>query len=630
MKIAKSIFTAGIALAALAGIMQGCVSNPRISNDGRVIPDSVMEARALFETNLLTEAIIKCTEIYRVDPLTPGLSQLQTEITQRIAELRTRSTALRQPASAAIAIEDADRQEILPDTYRLRNHVVGENKPIHALPPKMQKLLENPVSIHLEDVALSAIVSELSRSANVNIVADGALAEDTLTVHVDNVPLCEVFEYVGRNLGVTFAVGQNIIWVTAGNETAGTPPMYTRIYRLRKGLSSEEITGDGESIGIIEAVKRFVPEVEGADIIFNSKAHAILVKNTRQNLSLIEDIIEVLDVRPPQVLVEARFISTDVTDIRELGVDWFLDSSWSTSSARRGKDDVKFRTAVAGADAARDATGAADSIVGATINQTGFGEYAQNGLNFTYQGLLTDPAFHAVLHALEANGNTRTLSIPRVTTVNNKEAKVRIGKDIRYFENYEVEDIRTGRDSNGDEIYESRLVPSGTPEKEELGIELVVTPSVGADLSSINLKLVPEISDIVAWEYWDRAVDSSSSATNGTTMGTIKLPIFSRSTVETEVVVRSGETVVMGGLVKSQKVTKTEGVPLLSKIPLIGRFFRHDVTSDERSNLLIFVTATLISDSGEELIPVTPLEPYGVLGGPKKVELGEGKPMPEK
>jgi type IV pilus assembly protein PilQ len=102
-------------------------------------------------------------------------------------------------------------------------------------------------------------------------------------------------------------------------------------------------------------------------------------------------------------------------------------------------------------------------------------------------------------------------------------------------------------------------------------------------------------------------------------MGMIKLPIFARSTVETEVVVRSGETVVMGGLVTSLKSKDKAGVPILSKIPLIGRLFRHDVTKEETQNLLIFVTATLISDTGEELIPLAPPEP--VTGG-GKVELG--------
>ena len=611
-----------LALLCAAGLiaLSGCTTTDIASEEAK-IPEAVLKARDLFEQDRLADAIIACTDIYREDPLTPGLAPLQAEITKRLAELRQRGTDKRLPVSDAIAMEDVDRQGILPDTYRLRRHVVGESSPIHTLPPETQMLIDQPYTIHLDNVTLSEIVSQIGSSTNktaINIVSDGALDGPTMSIHVDNAPLSEILEYVGRNLGVTFAVGRNLIWATESTAEAGGPPLFTRIYRLRKGISKDEIDGGSDSLGIIEAVSRFVPETEGADILFNPRAHAILAKNTRENLALIEDIIEVLDVRPPQVLIEARFLTTEVTDIHELGVDWFLDSSWQTSKKHR---DVT-RTQVIGANDG-DVNG---GLAGATINQTAFGDTALNGLNFTYQGLLTDPQFHAVLHALQTEGNTRTLSIPRVTAVNNTEAKVRIGRDIRYFEEYDVEEIRTGTNDNGSETYESRLVPSGTPELEEVGIELVVTPSVGADLSTIDLKLAPEISDIVEWEYWDTSVSSSSSSTNSA-MGMIKLPIFSRSTVETEVVVRSGETVVMGGLVKSQKIKSKAGVPFLSKIPFIGRFFRHDITTDESSNLLIFVTATLISDSGEELIPVNPPEP---VTGDGKVELGVMKPAEKK
>ena len=610
-----------IAAAAALCVCVGCQTTD-VAEDERPIPESVLKARGLFENDQLTEAIIACTAIYRQDPLTPGLGQLQTEINERLAELRKRNTAKRLPVSDAIAMEDADRQGILPDTYRLRKHVVGETRPIHTMPPETQKLLDQPYTIHLDNVTLSEIVGQIGSSTNqtaINIVADSNLGEDkTISIHVDNTPLREILEYVGRNMGVTFAIGNNLIWATASAEETSGPPLFTRIYRLRKGISKEELDAGEEGIGIIAAVKRFVPEVVGADILFNPRAHAVLAKNTRDNLALIEDIIEVLDVRPPQVLIEARFLTTEVTDLTELGVDWFLDSNWSTSHRKNNRGENHFRTQVIGANGNDNGLG----LTSASINQNAFDEVT-SGLNLTYQGLLTDPQFHAVLHALQTEGNTRTLSVPRVTAVNNTEAKVRIGKDVRYFEEYDVEEIRTGTNSNGNETYESRLVPSGTPEKEEIGIELVVTPSVGADLATIDLKLAPEISDIVDWEYWDTAVDSTSSTsgTNTTAMGLIKLPIFSKSTVETEVVVRSGETVVMGGLVRSQKGKTQRGVPILSKIPLIGRLFRHDIDTDETSNLLIFVTATLISDTGEELIPVNPPEP--VTGG-GKVELGGG------
>ncbi|NLF22684.1 MAG: hypothetical protein GX590_05920, partial [Lentisphaerae bacterium] len=548
--------------------------------------------------------------------------ELQGRIMQRLAELRQRSVGVRQEPSDALALADLDRQGILPDSYRQRRHVVGEAQPIASLPTEMQTVLQRPVSIHLENVALSAIVTEIARAENVNIVADGALDGNAITIHVENTPLSEVLEYIGRNLGVTFAVGQNIIWVTPGSATAGTVPLVARIYRLRKGLTSDELESS-ESLGIVEAVTRFVPAVEGAetDIWYNPKAHAVLVKNTRENMRLIEDIIEVLDVRPPQVLIEARFISTGVTDLRELGVDWVLNSSIGI-----GNKGMIINGGVQQANRSQ-------INQGASIQYAPFVNEAQ-GMNFTYEGILTDPAFRAVVHALETTGKSRTLSVPRVTTINNKEATIRIGEDFRYYEEYdleEYEDLRESRSGGAMErVTRTRLVPTGTPTLEELGYELIVTPSVGADLATINLKLAPQISQFLRWEYFARGADDNTNNNNDdndadavvsdSETGIIKLPVFSRSLIETEVQVRSGETVIMGGLMRAAASKNRAGTPFLSRLPLIGQLFRHDTVDDTRDNLLIFVTATLISDEGEELIPLTPPEP--VTGG-GKVELGE-------
>ena len=146
------------AFAAFACLVVGCHTTD-VAEDERPIPESVLKARGLFENDQLTEAIIACTAIYRKDPLTPGLGQLQTEINERLAELRRRNTDKRLPISDAIAMEDADRQGILPDTYRQRKHVVGESRPIHTLPPETQKLLDKPYTIHLDGVTLAEIVT---------------------------------------------------------------------------------------------------------------------------------------------------------------------------------------------------------------------------------------------------------------------------------------------------------------------------------------------------------------------------------------------------------------------------------------------------------------------------------------
>jgi type IV pilus assembly protein PilQ len=585
----------GIALA--AGVMgfAGCTTPDRTPPDLKLEkPEparAVREADALFQKGLYTEAIIQCIEIARVDPMTPGLTDLQGRISARMAEERYRGIATRDKGSAENAAVDATRHGILPDTYNLRRHVLGETAPLRTAPNAMQLALRKPVSIDLPNVGIAEIIAQIGASENINIVADGtAGAGKTLTIRAENTPLDEVLEFVGRNLDVTFSVGQNLIWVTPRSPNDSAIPLETRVYRLRKGLSGAEIENAPDGIGIIDAVTRFVPQETGADIFFSDKAHALLVKNTRENLDRTEDIIAALDVKPVQVLIEARFMSTSIADMRELGINWILNQNLVL--AENGgvvKKQILADSSIKGMPAAPDTK--------------------DLGMNLTYQGLLNNSQFQAVLHALQKSGKTRTLTVPRVTTVNNKEAKIRIGKDFRYFEEFTRDDRTVYNDGVASTV--SSLAPTGTPKLEELGYELKVTPSVGADLASIDLKLAPQISAFESWVSYDLG-DSGSGGSSTNANSSLKLPIFSRSEIETELVVRSGETVIMGGLAQTMRSKTRSGVPFFSSLPWIGYLFGSDLADDTIDNLIIFVTATIISDEGEAMIPLNAREQLGL------------------
>jgi type II secretory pathway component GspD/PulD (secretin) len=620
--------------AAALFLFGGCVSSQVDPPTRPQPPSSLQAAEALFGQARYTEAIEACIDIARRDPLAPGLADLQARITAKMAELRTQTHARRNDASDAAAIVDGRRHDLLPDTYRLTRNVLGDSSPLRTPLNRMQEILKKPVSVHLENVGLTEIIAQIGASQNINIVADGSVGAGTITVHAEKTPLIEILDYVGRNLNVAFSAGDNIIWVTKSAATDSGIPLETRIYRLRKGLSGGEITpgaaagggtmggrsGGGRSGGgrgggggggggggatavsdIIEAAQRFVPQPTGADILFNPKAHALLVKNTRENLLLTEDLIAALDVRPVQVLIEARFMDVAVSDLRELGIDWILNKDLPLSSGNR----------IVG-------TTSPNNPVTAILTDNGDPTRASQGLNLTYQGVLGNAEFQAVLHALQESGKAKTLTVPRVTTLNNKTATIRIGEDFRFFENFTLQQTTRFQGSgNTTTTYtDSQLVPSGTPSLEELGYELVVTPSVGADLATIDLKLSPQISDVKPeseWIKYDLVANNSSNGSGGSSStnsnGTVKLPIFTRSMIETEAVVHSGETVVLGGLAKTKRSVTTTGVPILSSLPLIGYLFRSESKQDDVDNMIIFVTATILADSGEELIPLNASEP---------------------
>ena len=326
-----------------------------------------------------------------------------------------------------------------------------------------------------------------------------------------------------------------------------------------------------------------------------------MVKNTGKNLGMVDRLVEALDISQPQVLIEARFISTNVSDLRELGINWLLQSDVITSRA-----DGRPRTVLE---------------EGATIS---FGEAVTAGQGFTgtFSGILTDPQFQAVLHALEVNSDARTLSAPKVIAVNNRPAFIRIGRDIAYVSDVDIERESFGSGEDRDEL----LIRDPQVDTLETGFELQATPSVGLNRRDINLRLRPEITELVRFREVTRQTigtapeddddddddgdgdddgdEETPEAEDVLSFGGIEFPELARSLIETEVVVQSGETVVMGGLMRQREQKDVRGIPLLSSLPLIGKLFTRTSVEVEQENLLVFVTATLITKRGEDMVPV--------------------------
>lgn len=603
----KQTTTGVLAFTAFLLLLAGCATpteNKPFSRAQHMAAPEVQAAEALFKENRYTEAIVACIEISRENQFTPGLADLQARIMSRVAELRQEAIKAQTASTAAAAAADAARHGILPDTYRLTRHVVGENVPFNTPPNKMQELLRKSVSVHLEKVELTDIITQIGSSQNINFVADGEVGGDkTITIHAENTPLEEILEYIGRNLGVTFSVGQNMIWVTAGNDKQGTIPLETRVYRLRKGLPGNEVpggaalgekaqTGDGE-INIIASIKKFVPQPAGAQIIFDTRAHALLIKNTRENLAQSEIIINALDVRQLQVLIEARFIETKAGDLRQLGIDWLLGAPAPPLSAA-APNTLPFPGLT---------SNTTNLLAGQNV---GYGQMLAGAGLFKYQGVLDNLRMQAILSAMQSSTQNRTLTVPRITTVNNKTATIHIGEEFQYYNNITSTASNQNTVVNNTVINNNNGTPmfSGTPVTLSLGFNLSVTPSIGADLATINLALVPDITELQNKSAWEQANDP----TKATIQVPGKLPIVLQKKIETEMVVRSGETVVMGGLAQASGGKSRAGIPWLADLPLFGQMFRTDNVNEGTDNLLIFVTATVISDIGEELIPLRGVE----------------------
>jgi len=198
--------------------------------------------------------------------------------------------------------------------------------------------------------------------------------------------------------------------------------------------------------------------------------------------------------------------------------------------------------------------------------------------------------------ALEQSGESQTLSAPRLTVLNNRPATISDGKVQYYYEEYAVK-------QTVQQYYTaSSFVPSGKPTKITAGAELNVMASVSGDGRSILLALNPRVNTDVQLVRYATLTDFQGGISNLTSTFDINLPQYRTEELMTRVVVKSGETVVMGGVLERQRSTMVESVPVLGDIPLLGALFRRRTEVDTPRYLLVFVTATIVKDNGEFLV----------------------------
>lgn len=378
----------------------------------------------------------------------------------------------------------------------------------------------------------------------------------------------------------------------------------------------------GEKMGLVNVkdamdVKNLFPQVDfpkGSSAIYQPKMSALFVRNTRENLAVIEALLGAMDLAKlssevSQVEIEAKFIEVSEGTLEALGFQWNLKGSADLG----GGSDLEVADGAGGlfANALRGSpTGGSPNLpFDKTVNlgsgqASASGDWSSFGLVNTFNNQASDITLEnrgknpvdVMISALDQSTGTDVLSAPRIVTRSGEEATIRVGEIHNYPEVYE-----------GDTSEATILNVSYQDFTEKLlGVELVVNPEVDGD--QITLSLNPRITELAGWQRYELAPASSiynhRQSTRVTGMYntaapiTASLPIFKKREIKTEVTIADGSTIGMGGLI-NEKIEKYEDkVPLLGSLPLVGRLFRHEGERAVKRNLLMFVTAKKVEPSG--------------------------------
>jgi general secretion pathway protein D len=269
----------------------------------------------------------------------------------------------------------------------------------------------------------------------------------------------------------------------------------------------------------------------------------IVIVDLPEVVEMISVFIKEIDCRQPQVAIKVRLIETNIDDDKRIGFDWptrisgKLHGLQGSSSGSSGSSDV------------------AENFLEKDLSSGGW----------TW-GKISMAELNMALEFLDLEGNSKLISDPYITTLNNHEAEIKVTTIIpiqtinRFSEGGSVQDIVSFQD-------------------EEIGITLLVTPHITGD-DQIILDVNPSVAEIIGYSG---PADSQK-------------PITSERSIHTKIVVKNNETAVLGGLLKENKIEEEQKVFFLGSLPIIGNLFKHKSTQTSTTDLTILITPTIIRD----------------------------------
>ena len=476
-----------------------------------------------------------------------------------------------------------------------------------------------------------------------------------VNISLRNLNLDRILQFVTQQVNFAYDVGGDAVTIQPSDSLGGSATSVTEFFPISRatvirltgfrdggGSSSGPVdpfaapSGGGSSAPSqneeVEALQSFFQsagvnfELSGASLAFDGEQ--LIVTQTRRNLERMRTILRNYN-EVKQVEIEAKFLEVAQGDLEEVGFDWTVghslngdtyDQQFSTqgrnlntafsagteaSSIRVNQPaNVEFDPLgnVVGVSPAQnlsfpnsppDLTSAINLAAGAT------GLYTATG--WTVNG--TDVDF--ALRALSQSSGSDLMSAPKVTVLSGKRASITVAQELRYPESYgdiESEVSASSNNGNGNSSAGSSIsITAGTPQDfvtRNVGVEMSVTPNVEND-DTISLILEPRVTEFEGFvEYGGPSVALGVDGTVVTVPPGFYQPIFSTRELSTEVTIYDGATVVMGGLTRDEVKSVSDKVPVLGDIPGVGRLFRSEGETRQKRNLLIFITANLVSPGG--------------------------------
>lgn len=471
---------------------------------------------------------------------------------------------------------------------------------------------KDTLSVDFPDEEIRTILRNVADLFELNLVIPETLQGKT-SIKLRDVTWRQIFQVTLSPAGYTFVEDGNIIKIVT-TDSLNLEPVSTDVYVINYAKAED----------IRKSIEPLVDTAAGGRLIVDSRSNALVISERPTRMQRVRAIIERLDRATEQVMIESKFIEVTDRDVKNLGVKWdslvgyeigggpftqsvnrSRDGGYATgSNSRSGSENSSSNgsssnassenansasndgsaTSVNGAISSRSNTGSS-SLLSSSGENKSFGESsnAVSGALDAFQTLTNGGAtgrvssavfnaaqFKLVLSALRSLTDIKIVSNPTVVTLNNTESSINVGEE------YPIPNYTYNQERGTFEVSGFQYRP--------IGIILKVTPQVNGQ-GFIRMSVEPEVSQ--------RNGETSFGGAGGAS-----IPIIATRKAKTQVSLKDGHTMGLGGLITSRSESGANKVPVLGDIPVLGRAFRsnnHDKTS---TNLLIFITAKTVSADG--------------------------------
>jgi len=434
---------------------------------------------------------------------------------------------------------------------------------------------EETISVDFPDEEVRTILRNVADLFDLNVVIPDTLQGRT-SVKLRNITWRQVFEVALEPLGFTYVEDRNIIRIKSIEELT-TEPVDTRVFVLNYATAEE----------LQNSIAPLIDTAAGGRVQVDVRSNALVITERPSRMNQIQEIIEKLDKATDQVMIETKFIEVENTDQKNIGVNWSSLEGYGASagpfqrewSRNRVSQDDSIRNDTSNNSSnssSNNGFSLADGPIFASENDVLSG----NGTDFTRTmeslagtsrldtAVFSADEFRVVISALEQNNDTELVANPTVVTMSNQEATIDIVTEIPQVEfsiDQETGDLRA----------------DGLAEPLVFGTQVRVTPQVN-DAGFINLLVIPSVSNQIGTQFTDIGPQ----------------PIISRRKAETNVVIKDGYTLAIGGLTQNEEVLGGTAVPILGSLPYIGRLFSSESNTMRQKNLIIFITAKTLNPDG--------------------------------